>query len=202
MSVAKVTDACPAAGQPFTTDELNQMPKDGRRYEVLDGALVVSPRPGAPHQVLTARLLGLLLGACPDGMFVISGPVVRLSRTTAFVPDLAVTRHPHPGGKLSEPPLLVVEVRPPGATLVDLDRKKAAYQAFGVRSYWIVIPDTLRPEVIAFAPASGRYEEAGHVRYGEVFRTQQPFPVEMVPARLTAGLPLAQSSPTGISVTP
>jgi hypothetical protein len=44
MSVVTITEAWPAAGRPFTVAELDRMPDDGRRYELLDGALVVSPR--------------------------------------------------------------------------------------------------------------------------------------------------------------
>lgn len=49
MSVVSIAEAWPAAGQPFTTDDLDRMPDDGRRYELLDGVLVVSPRPGTEH---------------------------------------------------------------------------------------------------------------------------------------------------------
>jgi hypothetical protein len=35
----------PAAGRPVTVAELDRMPYDGRRYELLDGVLIVSPRP-------------------------------------------------------------------------------------------------------------------------------------------------------------
>ena len=44
MSVVTITEAWPAAGRPFTVAELDRMPDDGRRYELLDGALVVSPQ--------------------------------------------------------------------------------------------------------------------------------------------------------------
>jgi hypothetical protein len=44
MSVVTTSQAWPAAGRPFTVAELDRMPDDGRRYELLDGALVVSPR--------------------------------------------------------------------------------------------------------------------------------------------------------------
>jgi hypothetical protein len=42
MSVVTTSQAWPAAGRPFTVAELDRMPDDGRRYELLDGALVVS----------------------------------------------------------------------------------------------------------------------------------------------------------------
>ncbi|HWR46507.1 MAG TPA: Uma2 family endonuclease, partial [Pseudonocardiaceae bacterium] len=34
----------------FTVEDLERMPDDGRRYELLDGVLVVSPAPGVWHQ--------------------------------------------------------------------------------------------------------------------------------------------------------
>jgi Uma2 family endonuclease len=37
----------------------------------------------------------------------------------------------------TEPPLLVVEIRSPSTALIDLNRKKAAHERFGVPSYWI-----------------------------------------------------------------
>ena len=51
------------------------------------------------------------------------------------------------GAKFAEPPLLVVEIRSPGTALIDLNRKTAAYERFGVPSYWIVIPDPPQPEL-------------------------------------------------------
>jgi hypothetical protein len=40
MGVVTIAEAWPAAGHPFTVAELDRMPDDGRRYELLDGALV------------------------------------------------------------------------------------------------------------------------------------------------------------------
>lgn len=36
-------------GSPFTYDDLQGMPDDGHRYELLDGTLVVTPSPGTAH---------------------------------------------------------------------------------------------------------------------------------------------------------
>ena len=49
------------------------------------------------------------------------------------------------GAKFTEPPLLIVEIRSPGTALIDPNRKKAAYERFGVPSYWIVNPDLPPP---------------------------------------------------------
>jgi Uma2 family endonuclease len=189
MSFVSIAEAWPPAGQPFTTAELDRMPDDGRRYELIDGVLVVSPRPGTIHQVVAMRLAAALHAGCPDGMLVIPEPAVQLSRTTEFAPDITVAREEDVGAaKLTAPPLLAVEVHSPSTALIDLTRKKAAYAAFGVPSYWIVVPDTRRPELSVFELTGGHYERAGYAAGDEAFRAARPFPVELVPARLVAGL--------------
>ena len=60
MSVVTIAEAWPAAGHPFTVAELDRMPDDGRRYELLDGVLIVSPRPTTIHQVVAGRLYGVV----------------------------------------------------------------------------------------------------------------------------------------------
>jgi hypothetical protein len=37
-------------GRPFTVDDLEAMPDDGNRYEVIDGMLVVTPAPGTTRR--------------------------------------------------------------------------------------------------------------------------------------------------------
>jgi Uma2 family endonuclease len=151
MSVVTIAEAWPAAGHPFTVAELDRMPDDGRRYELLDGTLVVSPRPTTIHQFVAMRLLRALADACPEDLCVVPEPAVMLGPQTEFDPDLVVVRMDQVGGaKFTEPPLLVVEIRSPSTALIDLNRKKAAYQKFGVPSYWIVDPDPARPELTVF----------------------------------------------------
>jgi Uma2 family endonuclease len=188
MSAVSIAEAWPSPGKPFTVAELDRMP-DGHRYELLDGVLIVSPRPGNPHQEVAAELLGLLRAACPAGMRALPEPAVQVSRTTEFAPDLVVIRQEQvTAAKCTEPPLLVVEVRSPSTALIDLNRKKAAYERFGVPSYWVMIPDQGRPELIAFELRDGRYEEAARVSGDEPFAAGRPFGVEVVPGRLVAGL--------------
>jgi Uma2 family endonuclease len=81
-----------------------------------------------------------------------------------------------------------VEVRSPSTALIDLNRKKAAYERFGVESYWVVVPDRDEPELIVFELRDARYQQAAHVAGGEVFAADRPFPVEVIPSRLVARL--------------
>ena len=143
MSVVSIAEAWPSPGKPFTVAELDRMPDDGHRYELLDGALAVSPRPGNPHQEVVAVSCSACSGrACPPECARCPEPAVQVSPTTEFAPDLVVIGQDQVTAvKCTEPPLLVVEVRSPSTALIDLNAKKAAYERFGVPSYWVVIPD-------------------------------------------------------------
>jgi Uma2 family endonuclease len=89
---------------------------------------------------------------------------------------------------VSRPPLLTVEIKSPSSALFDLNTKKAVYEGFSIPSYWVVIPDVDEPELIAFERRDGRYQQVAHVTGGKPFRAERPFPVELVPASLVAGL--------------
>ena len=109
------------------------------------------------------------------------------SPQTEFDPDLVVVRMDQIGGaKFTEPPLLVLEIRSPSTALIDLNRKKAAYERFGVRSYWIVNPGPSQPELTVFELRDGCYDLAAETSVP--FTVDRPFTVTIAPARLTSGL--------------
>jgi hypothetical protein len=69
MVAMTTAEPWPAAGELFTVDDLDRMPDDGRRYELVDGVLIVSPAPqarprvpagAARRQVTTERAAGTL----------------------------------------------------------------------------------------------------------------------------------------------
>jgi Uma2 family endonuclease len=95
-------------------------------------------------------------------------------------------RNPRIGAKFTEPPLLVVEIRSPSTALIDLNRTKAAYERFGVPSYWIVNPDPPQPELTVFELRDGRYALVATA--SEPFTADCPFTVSIAPADLTRGL--------------
>jgi len=189
MGVVTIAEAWPTVSRPFTVYDLDRMPDDGRRYELVDGVLFVSPAPASPHQLVVGALLYTLYQACPRGVRVLPGPGVRMSMETELIPDLVVARFEHIGGvRITEPPLLAVEVRSPSTALVDLNIKKAVYERCVIQSYWIVAPDVDKPELLAFELRGGRYEQVAHVAGDESFAATQPFPVEVIPSLLVAGL--------------
>lgn len=172
---------------PFTVEELDRLPNDARRYELLDGVLVVSPRPTTIHQAVLGRLYGLLSSVSPDDFLVVPEPALQLSAKTEFAPDLVVVPIDDVGDpKFTKPPLLVVEVRSPSTAIIDLNRKKTAYERFGVPSYWIVDPDPAQPEVTVFELRGGRYVTVAITT--APFTVECPFPITLNPAQLTRRL--------------
>ena len=76
-----------------------------------------------------------------------------------FDPDVVVARQQEVGGaKSTTPPLLllIAEIRTPSTALIELNRKKAAYERFGVPSYWIVDPAPVTPSLTGVRATRGR----------------------------------------------
>ncbi|MBO0811686.1 MAG: hypothetical protein J2P23_06525 [Microlunatus sp.] len=55
----------PLPARPFSYAELELMPDDGRRYEIIDADPDVSPSPVTVHQRASSNLLGSLRAAAP-----------------------------------------------------------------------------------------------------------------------------------------
>lgn len=171
-------------GRPLTADDLDSMPDDGHRYEVVDGTLLVSPGPVPMHQLVVSRLLRTLSASAPAGVEVLSAPLdVRLADDTQVQPDILVVRRsdlgPH---RVEVPPMLVVEVLSPSTRLVDLNLKRARYERAGIASYWVV--DPAMPRLIAWEFHDGGYAEAADVTGDEEWTAATPYAVTVTPARL------------------
>src|SRR5215813_1983957 len=190
MSAVTMNSGWPAAGGPLTVADLDRTPDDGRRYELVDGVLIVSPAPAIPHQMVLLDLAIQLRSASPEGVEVLPGPGLRMSEITELIPDLVVVRRGDLAGvRLTEPPVLAVEIRSPSTALFDMNTKKAVYKRFGIASYWVVMPDRDKPSLIAFELENYGYKQVAHVSGQEPFRAERPFPVTVVPSDLVARLP-------------
>lgn len=171
-------------GRPLTAADLETMPDDGHRYELIDGALIVTPSPAVPHQRVVGNLYVLLRAACTEELEVMLAPLdITVSEITVLQPDLLVApRTTLAGRKMVGLPVLAVEVLSPSTLLIDLNLKHAAFQRAEVGSYWVVDPEA--PSVRSWHLEDGRYIEGASVVGDELFRTDRPFGIEVRPDAL------------------
>lgn len=170
-------------GRPLTADDFFAMetPDDGRRYELIDGLLVVSPSPFVPHQWASSQLFGALFAACPDDLRVFHAPLdVRLGDDTVVQPDLLVVRAADTGEqRLAGLPLLTVEVLSDSTRSVDLMIKRSRYERAGVPSYWVVNPDSLEITIWETGETGEYAETAQGSLDRSALRVARPFPVTL-----------------------
>lgn len=175
---------------PWTFADLERLPDDGNRYEVVDGTLVVSPTPSAWHQEVAERLLmHLRAQAGPDWragyeLAVIVGDDGR-------IPDLALVRGGAPVPRAparyrSDDFGLVVEVVSPSSRTTDRLVKQLEYAPMGVPFYWRV--ETEPVEVVAYRRVDGAYVESGRL-------PPAPARAGPVPAGRGPGRPRASLTP-------
>lgn len=172
--------------RPLTWRDLEDRPDDGHRYELIDGALVVTPAPAMRHQRAVLRLATMIERQCPVGLETFLAPFdVRLAEDTVLQPDLLVARQADLTERnLPTAPVLAIEVLSPSTRLIDLNLKRARYEAAGCASYWVV--DPVEPSLIAWDLRAGAYAEVAHVRGDELFEASQPFPVRVTPSALVS----------------
>jgi Uma2 family endonuclease len=170
--------------RPLTRADLDDLPDDGHRYELIDGVLVVSPGPQLPHQDVVGNLHLLLRAACPPELKVVLAPfAVVLADDTEVQPDLLVAaRTQFTRKELPGPPLLAVEVLSPSTRRFDLLVKRDRLQQAGCPSYWVVDPD--EPSVLVLELRDGEYVEVAHLHGDDEHVVQQPFPMRLVPSEL------------------
>ena len=124
--------------------DLERLPDDGNRYEVLDGELFVTPQAAVGHQRIAARLVSALDRYCmAHNLGFVVGPGAVVFDGNELQPDVQVIPGrdgPHDDTKWEQlaTPLLVVEVLSESTRQRDLGKKKAAYERLGVPTYWIV----------------------------------------------------------------
>ena len=137
----------------YTADDLEFMPEDTNRYELIGGKLIVSRAPHLDHQRTVTNLLfqfQLYLQKNPVGI-VVTTPGVIFSQKDAVIPDLVFATNETveknvPGadekseGKFIAAPELLIEILSYSKPDVERDRviKRELYGKFGVREYWVV----------------------------------------------------------------
>jgi len=177
----------------LTYRDYEALPADGRRYEIHDGELSVTPAPTREHQTMLANLLRVLFAHIPSVApgEVLPAPLdVILSdtrgATTVVQPDILyiapdrlarASRRGIEGG-----PTLVVEILSPSTRTIDRVTKRALYARYDVPHVWIIDPDARTIE--AFTLEGGRYVLAVSATGGEPIDLPPFTGLDLVPDRL------------------
>lgn len=149
-------------GMRCTADEFLELEDDGSWYQLINGVVIMSPRPSLPHQKLLAKI-----GAQLDRHTELHGgeywPEVdlRLAPDLVYSPDLVYMApgRTSPSKKtLTLVPDLIVEIISPSSRRMDTKTKRSDYERFGVREYWMVEPAEKRVRVLRLV--DGKYVEA------------------------------------------
>lgn len=157
----------PAQGE-WTYEDYARLPDDGRRYEVIQGYLYVSPAPTYEHQYAVGqlnRLLGNFIFENELGVLLPAPFDVKLPDRIAdpVEPDLVFIRaenQPRSGDpNFAGVPDLAIEVLSPSTRHIDRGVKKEAYREAGVPEYWLVDPRTRTIEVYRLSEGGDRYVE-------------------------------------------
>jgi Uma2 family endonuclease len=169
-------------GRVWTAADLDNLPDDidWRRFEIVDGALVVSPHATPRHELVALELAVALRSSVPSGFRVIGAAMIDL-HPSYRIPDVTVLadRVFRMDDKRVSPAdvLLAVEVESPSSLTEDRVTKPAQYAAAGIRHYWRIETDPLR--LVAYVLARDVYAESGSWTAGDLARLEQPFPVEI-----------------------
>ena len=151
--------------EEWTAERARALPDDGKRYEVLDGVLAVTPAPIGVHQLVTGALYRVLYAYTTEhriGLALFSPADIefsprRLLQPDCFVAALVNGRRPTRWDEMRHL-LLAVEVLSPGTARHDRITKRRIYMEEGVGEYWIADADARtierwrpgqdRPEII------------------------------------------------------
>jgi Uma2 family endonuclease len=174
----------------WTFEDLLDTPDDGRRWEIIDGSLHVSPAPAVLHQVVANELISMLNKVVPDDWYAL-GPINLICGDSVLQPDVSVM---HVDAirlnSLRVDPssvLLACEVVSPSSRTMDRSTKPSVLGEAGVPAYWrIEMTGPGAPFVVAYELDGGGYREVATVRAGEETTVTTPFPVTIRPTDLVA----------------
>jgi len=140
----------------LTVNDLDLMPDDGNRYEIIEGELFVSRAPSLTHQRIAGNLFAdikIYLRQNPIGE-VFTTPGVIFTDFNGVIPDIVYlsneTRDKIASGeKVMGAPEIVIEILSPGLENIKRDRdiKRQLYGKYKVKEYWIIDSENKTVEI-------------------------------------------------------
>jgi Uma2 family endonuclease len=139
----------------LTAEDLYTVPRDGQKYELIEGELIVSPA-GMQHEEIGAELLFFIrvfLGQQRLGKVFGSSVGYELPSGDLLSPDVSVVKTDRlPGGKSPEgfgqfAPDLAVEIISPSDSMTVVEDKVETYLKNGTQLVWLINPKLRRATV-------------------------------------------------------
>ncbi|MGH9185254.1 MAG: Uma2 family endonuclease [Acidimicrobiales bacterium] len=169
----------------FTVEDLDAMPDDGHRYELIGGAIVMTPAAVPMHQRVLLRLAFALAPVLPNGHELFVAPIgLDLPDGQRVESDLVIAPVSSVGPRrLTLPVLLVVEIVSGGSVTHDRVTKREAYAVAGIPRYWLVdLPaNTIMCLRLGDDGAYDTYTDGARIE------VESPVAVSLSLAELTAG---------------
>ncbi|MCF6149712.1 MAG: Uma2 family endonuclease [Candidatus Kuenenia sp.] len=137
----------------YTYEDYVKISED-KRYELIDGELLMTPSPITRHQRISRKIEFMLEKFIVENNLgeVFDAPYdVYLDETNVVQPDILFVSKDRLniiGEKnIQGAPDLVIEIVSENSAYRDIVLKKGLYARFGVKEYWIVIPETEEIEI-------------------------------------------------------
>lgn len=153
----------------YTINDYMTAPPE-KRYELLDGELILAPSPTTRHQRIMFRLAQAVndfVAAHSLGEVFVAPCDVVLSDYDVAQPDILFVSNERSGivteANVQGAPDLVVEVLSPGTAQYDRGYKRTLYGRYGVREYWLVDPEAEAVEVL-IASSQGLLPHGAYLR--------------------------------------
>jgi len=132
----------------LTYEDYVLLPNDGKRYEILEGELTVTPAPSTKHQTASENLFVLLSQYIKERDLgkLFHAPIdLILESTSVLQPDLLFVskarQHIITERAIEGAPDLVIEILSPTTSRTDRVTKAQIYARHSVPAYWIVDPE-------------------------------------------------------------
>ena len=129
----------------LTYRDYEALPNDGKRYEIHDGELSVTPAPTSRHQIVLGNLSDVLrahVKARALGLVLFAPLDVILADTTIVQPDIVYLESSRLPALVERgvegPPTLAVEVLSPSTRTIDRQTKRQLYARYRVPYFWLV----------------------------------------------------------------
>jgi Uma2 family endonuclease len=141
----------------FTAADYREMPDDGKRYQLVEGELIMAPAPNTFHQVVQGNLHYMLkayLMAKPLGTVLCAPCDVYLDEHNVFQPDVVYVTREHAArirdDGIHGAPDLVVEILSPSSAGIDR-RKRGHFAKAGAVEFWQIDPALRQVQRFVFA---------------------------------------------------